>query len=84
VLFRSNVISRKINDFHIRTLCFGFDENDNCVLEEVFDENDNLIERNTIEFNENNLAVSKSEFYLDTVRGTAHGNSKSRYEYEFW
>jgi len=79
-----NVTERKIRDFSSRTIRFSYDDRNNCISEEVYDENGNLTMRSTYEFDSNDYLINESGYYLDLARGGNHGNSQSRYEYEYW
>ena len=81
---RGNVIQRKIRDFHSRTLRFEFDENDNCITEEVFDENGNLTMKSNFEFDENKNLLTESGYFMDMNRSAQMANTQSRYEYEYY
>ena len=81
---KGNVTERKIKDFHSRTLRFAYDDNDNCISEETYDEHGNLVMRSTYEFDEHNHLTAESGYLLNTSGSGKHGNSHSRYEYEFW
>jgi YD repeat-containing protein len=81
---RRNVTERKIKDFQSRTLKFGYDEHDNCIVEEVYDENGNLIRKHSYEFDDQKQITSETSLFLDPMRGGNFNNSSSRYEYEYW
>jgi hypothetical protein len=81
---RGNVIERVIKDFHSRTLHFSYDDNNNCIEEITLDEHGNMIMKTSYQFNELNQVIEESGYYLDTNRGAKSGNSKSRYEYEYY
>lgn len=81
---RGNVTSRKVRDFHSKSLQFVYDENDNCIEEAVYDEHGNLTMKSNYEFDSENHLISESEYLLDMNRGSQMANSQSRYEYEYW
>ncbi len=81
---RGNVTSRKVRDFHSKSLQFSYDENDNCIEEAVYDEHGNMTMKSNYEFDADNHIISESGYFLDMNRGSQMANSQSRYEYEFY
>ena len=81
---RGNNTERIIRDFHSRKVCFTYDENDNCITEELFDEHGNLSMKSTYEYDESNNLIMETGYLLDSGRSGMNGNSTSRFEYVFW
>ncbi len=81
---RENIIHRDIRDYNSRKLIFEFDDNDNCIKEEIFDENGKMIMKTVFEFNEHNLPVSESSVASGIAFGVTDGNKESRFEYEYY
>jgi len=79
---RGNITERSIRDFHPRVLRFKYDENDNCIEEEMLDENGNLTMRSVYTFDEQNRVVTESGYFMDMNRSHQMANTRARYEYE--
>lgn len=81
---RENIVQRDIRDFNSRKLVFEFDDNDNCIKEEIYDENGKMIMKTVFEFNQYNLPIIETSVATGIAFGVTDGNKESRFDYEYY
>ena len=79
-----NVTERQHKDFYSKTIRYQYDENNQCIMQELFDGNGTLLRKNMYEYDGDGNVLREQTYEMDTSRGGRDKHYESRYEYEFY